>query len=122
MEVRCGWRKRGLLIRTGNSLPGAAGSLWMMPWNAGLACWLMRRLGALSVGELDRVSFGRCASRRPERAPADPILIGAAPARAVTDDQFLLLEHLQSFHGHVPGQPNAGGHLFDRHADAGRSG
>src|SRR5450759_4935301 len=104
MEVRCGWKRQGLLIRTGNSLPGAAGSLWMMPWNAGLACWLMRRLGALSVGELDRVSFGRRASRPPpERAPADPILIGAASARAVTDDQFLLLENLQSFHCHVPG-------------------
>src|SRR5450759_3163422 len=103
MEVRCGWRKRGLLIRTGNSLPGAAGSLWMMPWNAGLACWLMRRLGAVSVGDLDRRFLGRGACRRPERAPADPILIGAASARAVTDDQFLPLENLQSFHCHVPG-------------------
>src|SRR5450756_886518 len=79
MEVRRGWRKRGLLIRTGNSLPGAAGSIWMMHWNAGLACWLMPHLGAVSVGDLDRVSFGRRASRPPpERAPADPILIGAA--------------------------------------------
>src|SRR5450759_3447978 len=77
-------------------LPGAAGSLWMMPWNAGLACWLMRRLGAVSVGELDRRFLGRGACRRPERAPADPILIGAASARAVTDDQFLPLENLSN--------------------------
>ena len=73
-----------------------------MHWRAGLALRLMRRLGAVSAGYLDFRFLGRRVPwAPPERAPAEPILIGAAPARAVTDDQLLLLEHLQSFHCHV---------------------
>jgi len=66
--------------------------------------------------------WGSSRWRRPERSPADPVLIGAPSARAVADDQLLLLKHSQSFHCHVPGQPNAGGQLLKRHPNAGRSG
>jgi hypothetical protein len=57
-----------------------------------------RPTAALFQAQTQQDFPGRVSARRPrpECAPADPILISAASARAVTDDQFLPLKDLSN--------------------------